>query len=331
MNELDNAASGINLAWDKIAHWGDATYALLPNLMAGFIILILFGILALAVKKLLSSYFIRKGRIDLGHLLSSIVFWTMVIFGALIALTIIMPSLKPVDLISGLGLGSLAIGFAFKDILQNWLSGLLILLRMPFRRGDQIRIGQSEGTVKSIEPRATILQTYDGRNIVVPNTDVYTNHVVVHTYNDIRRVEMDITVGYDYETSYIINIIQNALRPITEILDTPPPQVLCWELGATSLGMKVRWWIESSRADEVVSRARAVQAIKEAFEVNDIDPTDPDMIYYKEQEAGKPQAAKSSVDIQSAPPPQVIEMDRDDPESEDVKMDSRNKTLLPDS
>jgi small conductance mechanosensitive channel len=202
---------------------------------------------------------------------------------------------------------------------------------MPFRRGDQIRIGDSEGTVKSIEPRATILQTYDGRNIVVPNTDVYTSHVVVHTYNDVRRVEMDITVGYDYDTQYIINIIQNALKPIEEVLDDPSPQVLCWELGATSLGMKVRWWIEASRADEVISRARAVQAIKEAFEVNDIDPTDPDMIYYKEQGASKPHAAKSHSQIQSAPPPQMIEMGVNDPETEDPKIDSRNKTMLPDS
>ena len=331
MDELDNAATGINLAWRKIADWADATYALIPNLMAGFIILILFGLIAFGVKKILSSYFRRKGRIDLGHLLSSIIFWSMIVFGALIALTIIVPSLKPVDLISGLGLGSLAIGFAFKDILQNWLSGLLILLRMPFRRGDQIRIGDSEGTVKSIEPRATILQTYDGRNIVVPNTDVYTSHVVVHTYNDVRRVEMDITVGYDYDTQYIIDIIQNALKPIEEILDAPTPQVLCWELGSTSLGMKVRWWIESSRADEVISRARAVQAIKEAFEINDIDPTDPDMIYYKEQGSNKPQAAKSSMNIQSAPPPQLIKMGEDDPETDDEKIDSRNKTILPDS
>jgi len=330
MDENISMTSGLDLAWQKIEGWSSDFYLMLPNIFAGIVILLLIAVLAYAVKRIITSYFERKKRIDLGHLLSDLIFWGLTIFGALIALTIIMPSLQPVDLISGLGLGSLAIGFAFKDILQNWLAGLLILLRMPFRRGDQIRIHDSEGTVVSIEPRATVLKTYDGRVIVVPNTEVYTSHVIVHTAYNTRRVELGITVGYDYDTDDIIDIIIQAISPLDEVLNDPEPQILCWSLGATSMEMKVRWWIHSERSAEVISRARVVQAIKQAFELNDIDPTDPQLIFYQEHK--KPDAKKVNKKTNKAKAkniPHKIKMSKSDPEAEDIKLDNKSKTLLP--
>ena len=321
--------TGIDLAMSKLAQWSEQFYLLLPNLMAGFLIFLVFLIVSYLVRHSMKAYFKRKDRIDLGNILSALVFWAFVIFGIMLALTIITPSLRPADLVSGLGLGSLAIGFAFKDILQNWLAGLLILLRLPFRRGDQIQINESEGTVVSIEPRATVLKTYDGRVIVVPNTEVYTSHVVVSTAFDIRRVELDITVGYDYSTDNIIEIILTAIQPLDEVMDDPAPQVLCWSLGATSMEMKIRWWVDSSRAEEVISRARIVQAIKETFELNDIDPTDPQLIYYKKHDPEQKIPNLKKKALKKAPTPSKILMGRDDPETEDLKLDDKSETILP--
>tara|TARA_B100001750_G_C15468972_1_gene578693 strand:- start:351 stop:1373 length:1023 start_codon:yes stop_codon:yes gene_type:complete len=331
--QIVDMTSGFDLAWQKIGVWSADFYLLLPNIVAGIIILFIFALIAYGVKRVMETYFNRKNRIDLGNLVASIAFWIMIIVGLMVALTIIMPSLKPVDLISGLGLGSLAIGFAFKDILQNWLAGLLILLRLPFRRGDQIQIGESEGTVVSIEPRATVLKTYDGKVIVVPNTEVYTNHVVVSTAFDIRRVELDITVGYDYDTNDIIEIIIQAISPLDEVMDSPAPQVLCWSLGATSMEMKIRWWVDSARAEEVISRARIVQAVKEAFELNNIDPTDPQLIFYQKNQKDETETNEKVSDekrLKSAPAPKKIHMGADDPETEDAKLDDKSQTILPD-
>lgn len=196
-----------------------------------------------------------------------------------------------------------------------------------------------------IEPRATIIRTYDGRDIVVPNTMVFNNMVLVHTSQPQRRVEMDLTVGYDYEVRHITEIIQTALQGIEEILEDPAPQVMCWELGSTSLGIKLRWWIDSERSEEVISRARAVQAIKEAFEANDIDPTDPQLIYYKSANtlpmddagAASPASNKQSGQtkakrkpIKAPPPPPEFEASSADPESETRKIDGKEKTMLTD-
>jgi len=333
---------GFSLAYDKVESWATGFYAMLPNLVVGIIFLCVFSILSYAVAHLIRKYFERKERIDLGNILSDLGFWGFIILGALVSLTIIMPSLKPADLLASLGIGSIAIGFAFKEILQNWLAGLLILLRMPFRRGDQINVLDAEGTVMRIEPRATIIRTYDGRDIVVPNTTIFTNMVVVNTSQPQRRVEMDLTVGYDYEVRHITQIIQMALTNIEEILSDPEPQVMCWELGSTSLGIKLRWWIDSERSEEVISRARAVQAIKEAFEANDIDPTDPQLIYYQsanklpvdgnDDEKSTPQPRNKNIKsdkIKASPlPPPDFKASSSDPESDTAKMDSKSKTML---
>jgi small conductance mechanosensitive channel len=91
-----------------------------------------------------------------------------------------------------LGLSSVAIGFAFRDILQNFLAGILLLLSEPFRIGDQIKSGDFAGTVSNIETRATSIVTYDGRRIVVPNSTLFVNPVIVNTANEKRRLEYDV-------------------------------------------------------------------------------------------------------------------------------------------
>ena len=328
--------SGYALAMSKFQGWYEGFFLILPNLIVGSLLLLIFFAIGVIANKLLRKYFSHTKRVDLGRLLGQSAFWGISFFGFLIALTIITPSLKPVDLLSGLGLGSLAIGFAFKDILQNWLSGLLILLRLPFRRGDQIEVIGVQGTVLRVEPRATILRTFDGKDIVIPNTTIYTNDITILTSQPTRRVEMDITVGYEYDIDLIRTILSEALAKIEEIKMDPPPQILCWELGATSLCLKLRWWIASERSQEVISRARAVEAIKDAFAANDIDPTDPSLVYSIDMSpqakakaaATSAKKSKSTKSVKKSEAPDPINMAGDDPETYTRKIDDKADTLL---
>jgi len=322
---------GTALAIETIRDWITDFYALLPNLVVGFILLILFGLLAYSVKRAITSFFERRDRVDLGAILGDFGFWGFLVFGLLMSLMIIIPSLNPADILASFGIGSIALGFAFKDILQNWLAGLLILLRLPFRRGDQIVIGDVEGTVQRIEPRATILQTYDGRDIIIPNTIIYTGIVTINTSQKMRRVEIELTIGYAYPIRKIQDIIFHAIDPIDEIVKDPLPQILCTELGSTSLAMKVRWWIEPSRSNEVISKSRAIQAIKEAFDANDIDPTDPELVYYQ-QDTGVPESVDDdTTEIRKVGPPPGFEISDNDPEVEQPKQDSKSGTMLTDT
>jgi len=330
---------GFTLALEKVQGWATGFYSILPNILVGLVILLIFTVFAYTISKAITAYFKRRDKIDLGNIVSDIGFWLFMVFGLLVALTIMIPSMNPADLVASFGIGSIAVGFAFKEILQNWFAGLLILLRAPFRRGDQVSLEEISGTVMRIEPRATIIRTYDGRDVVIPNTTVFSTKVIIQTSQEHRRVEMEITVGYDYEIGFVTEIIQQAFANVDEILKTPAPQVLCWELGATSLGLKLRWWIKSERANEVVSRARLVQALKTSFMANDIDPTDPSLVYSINSAPPEPQTSdtqpaktkkrgKPEKPVAVEKPAKVV-MDANDPETHTNKADSKDKTLLP--
>ncbi|MFZ2236190.1 MAG: mechanosensitive ion channel family protein, partial [Dokdonella sp.] len=128
------------VAVEHLDSWVDGSIRLLPNIAVAIVVLaISFGVGAV-VRRLVESRARRRKRENLGDVLGGFVKWVVILLGFLLAATIVIPSLKPGDLIAGLGVSSVAIGFAFKDILQNWLAGLLILLRQPFDIDDQIEV-----------------------------------------------------------------------------------------------------------------------------------------------------------------------------------------------
>lgn len=184
---------------------------------------------------------------------------------------IIAPSVNPAKLLTSLGIGGVALGFAFKDILQNLMAGLLILLREPFRIGDQIISGDYEGTVESIETRATMIKTYDGRRVVIPNSQIYTSPVVVNTAFENQRSEYDIGIGYGDDLREAKRVILNAVQEVDGVLSDPAPEVLVVELAGATVNLRARWWTAPDRSsvvhvsDEVIARA------KEALDDANID------------------------------------------------------------
>ena len=171
----------------------------------------------------------------------------------------------------GLGFGSVAVGFAFKDILQNWLAGVLILLRQPFRPGDQIVVEGYEGLVDHIETRVTAIRTYDGRLALIPNSDVYANAVIVNTAFDKRRSQYDVGIGYGDNTDQAKSVILAAVKSVEGVESDPAPDVLIVDLAASWVTLRPRWWTNSRRADVVQVKSRIVEAIKAALDDAGID------------------------------------------------------------
>jgi small-conductance mechanosensitive channel len=116
---------------------------------------------------------------NIAILLSQLTYTATVVIGFLIALSVVAPSFKTGDLIKILGIGSVAVGFAFQNILQNFLAGILILLQEPFGPRDWISVTGIEGSVDDIQPRATIFTTREGHRVVIPNAVLFTNPVAV--------------------------------------------------------------------------------------------------------------------------------------------------------
>ena len=154
--------------------------SLLPNMVLAAIIFVVFLFLASAAKAVVRRFSRRRQRrLSLGILLGQLAHTTVVVLGFLIALSVVAPSFHASDLIKMLGIGSVAIGFAFQNILQNFLAGILLLLQEPFRLGDVISVTGLEGRVDDIQTRATIISTPDGHRAVIPNAVLFTNPVVV--------------------------------------------------------------------------------------------------------------------------------------------------------
>ena len=276
------------LSAEKLETFVQGFYWMLPNFGIALGVALLFFVGGWIARAVLSRWFRRRGRENLGELLGEFARWGVLLFGGLVVAAIIFPSIKPADLLSTLGIGSIAIGFAFKDILQNWLAGLLILIRQPFTTGDQIVVSGFEGTVQHIEARATLIKTYDGRLVVIPNADVYSKAVTVNTAFEKRRSEYAFGIGYGDDIGRATQVILDALATVEGVEKDPAPDVLAWELGASSVDIKVRWWTDSRRSNVVLVRSRVVGALKTALSDAGIDlpfPTQTVLLHDQTEEA----------------------------------------------
>jgi small conductance mechanosensitive channel len=230
-------------AWITLVAMINGLIAALPDLLLALLIFLcfyyfarrtLFIVIHLTEKR-------QKAR-NLGVILGKLAQTGVIVAGLLIAMAVLFPSFKPGDLIQLLGIGSIAVGFAFRDVFQNFLAGILLLLTAPFKIGDQIAVAEFEGTVEDIQTRATTLKTYDGRRVVIPNTDLFTQSVTVNTAFGRRRLAYEIIISYDAEIAEVKRIIQNALYSIDDVLHDPPVDTLVSALGDSGVTLRILCW-----------------------------------------------------------------------------------------
>lgn len=228
----------------------------LPRLSVAALVLVLFLLFARAVRSLgerlapppsLEKAQLRRTIRMTGSLAASL----LTILGAFAALTIVFPSVNGATIISTLGLGSVAIGFAFKDIFQNLLSGLLILLTRPFRVGDQIVIGTVEGTIEEIQIRATVIRTYDNRRIVMPNSNLFTNFVIVNTGFDQRRVTQNFVVPVGTDLGSLETKLVAALSEVTGLHESRVPDLRATSLQGGRVDLSLDYWVKSSQMNQI--------------------------------------------------------------------------------
>ncbi len=268
MQEIDANTGNI---FEKLDAWVDGFLALLPNIAVALVVLALFVGLAYGVARLVRGRAAAMGRESLGEVASALVKWALVLVGVMLAVTIVAPTVTPGDLLAGLGVSSVAIGFAFKDILQNMLAGILILLRQPFAVGDEIVSGSHEGVVEKIETRATFLKTYDGRRVVIPNTQIYTDSVVVKTAFDKIRSEYDVGVGCSDDWARAKKLAVDAVASCEGVLRDPAPEAIPIAIADFSNNIRLRWWTASDRPSVIHTFGRVIEAVYRKLDEHGID------------------------------------------------------------
>ena len=147
------------------------------------------------------------------------------VIGLVLAGVIAFPGLKLGDIVATLGLGSVAIGFAFQDIFKNFLAGILILVQQPFQIEDQIVVGEYEGTVEKIDIRTTKIRTYNGERVLLPNSEVFTSAVRVRTAFAYRRTDLAVGIDYNSSLTEAKAILEKTIKQVEGVLDYPKPEI----------------------------------------------------------------------------------------------------------
>lgn len=262
----------LKTAWQQLMSMVRGTIELLPNLLIAIIVFIIFWFIAKFSRRLIKNFTRRKQSRNLGLVLARLSQGFIILLGAFVALAIVIPSFKPGDLVQLLGVSGVAVGFAFRDILQNFLAGILILITEPFTINDQIVFKDFEGTVENIQTRATTIRTYDGSRIVIPNAELFTNSVKVNTAFDKRRLQYDIGIGYGDSIEEAKKIILDVLDNTPEALQDPAPEALVVDLAASTINIRARWWITPPRrADALDAQDKILTAINNRMVAAGID------------------------------------------------------------
>ena len=258
----------------------------LPNLLLALAIFLIVWVISNGVRDTISRA-TRLSHLNDGavYVVARLARWGVLTIGILLVLPIIFDDFSVTNIVSVLGVGSVAIGLAFQDIFENFVAGILILITQPFEVGDQIVYGDYEGTIEHVHTRATYLRTYDGRRVVIPNADLFTNSVTVNTAFTNRRSEYDVGIGYGDDIDLARQVMVEAIAAHDIVLDDPSPEAFVIGLGDSAVLLRVRWWTKSTRREVVGSTGRVLQSVKEALDANGVNIPFPIRTVYFHNEA----------------------------------------------
>lgn len=239
----------------------------LPQIALGLIVLFLTWLASRFTAYLIHKFFLRfHFRKSVAELLLNLISTSIWIAGILLAVIIVFPTVTPGNALTALGLGSIAIGFAFKDIIENFLAGILILLREPFKLGDFIECKDIEGFVEVINIRETYIRQVDGQRVVMPNAQLLTEPVTVRTDQPVRRITVTCGVAYGEDVDQSREVIYNAVKELKTIDPKHDVEIFAHQFGESSVDFEVTWWTSSLPLEIRRSKDEVIAAVKRALD-----------------------------------------------------------------
>jgi small-conductance mechanosensitive channel len=265
-------APEIAIAYARLHALGNSAMRMLPNIGIAVAVFLLFFMLSSLTRRLVQHFNAGKYHKNLVIVLGRMSQWGLILLGLLLSVTIAFPSFTIGNLVSALGITGIAIGFAFKDIFENFLAGILILITEPFEIGDQIVFGSFEGTIQEIEARATKMRTYDGRLVVIPNADLYKGSFIVNTAFPTRRLQYDVVIGNGDDIQAAKRLMLDALKDLPGVEPDPAPDVLLLDYADNGVKLRIRWWITPPRkADALALQDKVLEAVKATLTAHGVD------------------------------------------------------------
>jgi small conductance mechanosensitive channel len=247
--------------------------ALLPNLAIALFVIIVTWLVAKSAVGIAARLTGKSSlRENLRNLVATVVKVAIWIVGLLIAAAVAIPDFTPGGMIAGLGIGALAIGFAFQDIFENFLAGVLIMLRDKMDIGDVIEVDGVLGKVEHITLRETHVRQLSNELTIMPNAMLFKNKVKILNDAPIRRDEIMVGVSYDSDLDQSMDAIRKAFDGIDGLAEDKPIGIFAREFGSSSIDFLVQWWSESSAPRDMRDvRTAMIKAIKRELDVAGIE------------------------------------------------------------
>lgn len=201
--------------------------------------------------------------------------WVILIIGIVVALDLLNATAVVSAILGTAGVFGLAIGFAFKDTLENYLTGVLMSMRQPFAPHDEVVIDGHHGSVVSLTSRATVLMTLDGNHLRLPNALVFRSVMLNYTRNPARRFELDVGVGVQEDLIKAMNIGTEKLAELDGVMIKPPPRAFIQSLGDSNVQIRYFGWVDQRTHDFLLVRSEAIRTVKLALDAAGMDMPEP--------------------------------------------------------
>ena len=233
------------------------------------------------------------------------------------------------------GVAGVALGFAFRNIVENYLAGILLSMRHPFSTGDAVKLGEHTGKVIRLTSRDTVLMTFDGNHLRIPNSIIMTSAMTNYTRNPLRRFDFAIGVSTDLDLVEVQELGLRTLDDLSAVLADPAPHILIDSLGDSTVNMMFHGWVDQRNHDFLKSKSESIRLIKTAFDNAGIEMPEPIYrVHLREAKAAAPapvmreleEAAEGDLSVDSTIDRQVATVQANDGETNLLEESPKEKS-----
>lgn len=261
-----------SLLEERLVSWYEIVIKSIPNIIASIFIILIFIFLAKIARKVFSKVLPRISKNEaVTSLLDTIIYFIIILIGFFVSLEILHLDKTVTSLLAGAGVLGLALGFAFQEIASNFVSGIFIAFREPYKLGDIVQLDQHFGKITNINLRTTSITTFQGLEIIIPNKHMFTKPFTNFTTTPKRRIDIEVGVSYEDDLEKVEKVTKEALLNINEIIKDEEPEVFFKEFADSSINLVARIWIHYPENQAFLkARHKAIINIKKHYDKNGI-------------------------------------------------------------
>jgi small conductance mechanosensitive channel len=256
--------------------WVTLTIKMLPNLVVAVIILVIIAMLTRPIAKFVTRAVMRvSGYRHIARLTATMTRIAIIMVGIILALDVLKLDRAVGSLLAGVGIIGIAFGFASKDIVSNFMSGILLHFIHPFHIGHLIRSGEFFGHVEAIDMRSTQIRNQQGQRITIPNTNILGTPLINYTITGERRVDLPWSLTQVEDLTKAEELALKAVEALESRIPDRPVELFYEKVGEYTIDFEIRFWTDPEQKVYLTARSEAIKAIKRTFEDHGIPMPSP--------------------------------------------------------